>query len=382
MPDAASKALLPVGLRDVLPPDAGFEAAVSERLLGHFADNGFERVSPPLVEFEDSFLSGAGAALAPATFRLMDPVSQRMLAVRSDLTVQVARIATTRLAGAPRPLRLSYLGQVLRVKGGQLRPERQFRQAGAELIGSAAPAADAEVVLLAAHALGALGINDVTIDLNLPTMVPAVCGELGLAGATLDRLKAALDRKDAKTVSAIAGPEAAPLLALLAASGPADQALARLDAMALPATARAACRVLGEAVALIRLEAPALTLTVDAVENRGFEYHTGTSFSIFAKGVRGELGRGGRYLAQNGAPEPATGFTLYMDMVIGALAPPVPTRRLFLPVGTTIAVRRRFQGDGWVTVLGLEPVADDAVEARRLGCAAVLRSGNAASVGS
>src|SRR5690606_35936945 len=106
-----------------------------------------ERVKPPLIEFEDGLLSGPGAAVAADTFRLMDPVSQRMMAIRADMTLQVARIAATRLRNQPRPLRLSYAGQVLRVAGTQLRPERQFGQAGVELIGAACPAADAEVAL-------------------------------------------------------------------------------------------------------------------------------------------------------------------------------------------------------------------------------------------
>src|SRR3546814_4732936 len=83
------------------------------------------------------------------TFRLMDPVSQRMMGLRADMTPQVARIATTRLKKAPRPLRLCYGGQVLQVRGSQLRPERQFAQAGVELIGAPEESADAEVVLLA-----------------------------------------------------------------------------------------------------------------------------------------------------------------------------------------------------------------------------------------
>ena len=121
-------ALLPAGLRDTLPPDAGFEAEVTEGLMAAFAARGYERVKPPLIEFEENLISGSGAATAAQTFRLVDPVSQRMLGVRADMTLQIARIATTRLAELPRPLRLSYAGQVLRVVGSALRPERQFGQ--------------------------------------------------------------------------------------------------------------------------------------------------------------------------------------------------------------------------------------------------------------
>ena len=118
--------LLPAGLVDQLPDDAAFEAGVVEQLMARLARWGYDRVKPPLFEFEDSLLAGAGAALASDTYRLMDPISQRMIGLRADVTPQVARIAATRLARSPRPLRLSYAGQVLRVRGSQLRPERQL----------------------------------------------------------------------------------------------------------------------------------------------------------------------------------------------------------------------------------------------------------------
>lgn len=374
-------ALLPVGLRDVLPPDAASEAAVTQRLLTVFGRSGYEQVNSPLVEFEESFLQGSGAAIARETFRLMDPVSQRMMIVRSDMTPQVARIATTRLARSARPLRLAYAGQVLRVKGSQLRPQRQFRQAGCELIGSEAVAADAEVLLLAAEALQELGIGGLTIDLNLPTLVPAVCGALGFAGAELAALEAALDRKDAAGVADLAGSRSDTLLGLMQASGPAEHAVQRLAKLALPPEGDEARAHLAALLPLVRAEAPELTLTVDTVEHRGFEYHTGTSFTIFVRGVRGELGRGGRYVAgQGAAAEPAVGFTLFLDAVQRALPPPKSPARLFLPFGTKAAERRRLQAEGWTTVAALEGGIDAPEEARRLDCAYLLSDGRVQSL--
>jgi ATP phosphoribosyltransferase regulatory subunit len=95
MSDLEESALLPAGLRDVLPPTAAFEAEVVERLLARVGTCGYERIKPPLVEFEQGLLSGAGAAMANETFRLMDPVSQRMMVVRADITPQDARIAAS-----------------------------------------------------------------------------------------------------------------------------------------------------------------------------------------------------------------------------------------------------------------------------------------------
>ena len=89
MNDNDHRGLLPAGLADLLPPDAAREARAIDVAIERFAAFGYERVKPPLVEFEESLLGGPGAALAPQTFRLMDPVSQRMMGVRPDMTVQV-----------------------------------------------------------------------------------------------------------------------------------------------------------------------------------------------------------------------------------------------------------------------------------------------------
>ncbi len=359
MTDFADRALLPAGLRDILPPQAEHEADVIVRLMSCFAGEGYERVKPPLIEFEESLLEGSGAAMAKHTFRVMDPVTQRMMGVRADMTLQVARIATTRLLNAPRPLRLSYAGQVLRVKGGQLRPERQFAQAGIELIGASSAAADAEVVVSSARALLELGLTDITVDLGLPTLIPLIIGDNG------EGLRDALDHKDVATVAAIGGPAAATLVALIEAVGPAASALTKLATLDLPPAAAAERQRLAEVVQLISRAEPDLTLTVDPVENRGFEYHTGIAFTIFTRHSSSELGRGGRYSAHG---ETATGATLFLDTVLDVLPGPQPLRRVFLPLGTPYTVRRRLRGEGWVTVAGLDPVSDAAVEARRLAC--------------
>jgi ATP phosphoribosyltransferase regulatory subunit len=389
MNDTLHPALLPAGLGDLLPPDAQTEADIVARLMATLARHGYERVKPPLVEFEASLLGGPGIAMAHETFRLMDPISQRMIGVRADMTLQIARIATTRLVKSPRPLRLSYAGQVLRVRGSQLRPERQLGQVGAELIGSDAPAADAEVVTLAADALLAVGVPDLSVDLTVPTLVPTILKTLDVPERVAAAARIALDRKDAAAVEALGGPAARLLGPLLAAAGPAKPGLAKLAGLALPEAAMAELARLGAVIGLIEAALPDLSLTIDPVENRGFEYHTGISFTLFAPGVRGELGRGGRYAAQPGgfadgavvshaAPvvEPATGFTLYADTIVRAAPAPAAMPRLFLPFGTARALGAQFRAEGWATVAGFEAVADEAAEARRLGCGHRLDKGS------
>ena len=370
MSEPANRALLPAGLRDILPPFAEYEAKVVGRLAKYFTAHGYERVKPPLIEFEESLLSDGGAAMAPHSFRLMDPVSQRMLAMRADMTLQVARIATTRLANAPRPLRLSYAGQVLRVRGSQLRPERQFGQTGIELIGADNAAADAEVIALAAGALVAQGMSGVSVDLSLPALVPLIVGRPD------EGLRQALDHKDVAAVRARAGESAVVLVALIEAAGPADKALERLARMSLSKDALAQRTHLAETVRLVYELMPGLALTIDPVENRGFEYHTGIAFTLFAKQASGELGRGGRYFAGG---EPATGATLFMDTVLDAMPGPAAAKRIFLPVGTAPALAQRLRDEGWITVAGLASVKDPHAEARRLACGHLVFGGAIAS---
>ena len=371
-----SPALLPAGLRDLLPPDADTEAAAVEALMAAFAAHGYQRVKPPLLEFEDGLLAGTGAAVSEQTFRLMDPDTHRMMGVRADITPQVARIATTRLAGAPRPLRLSYAGQCLRVRGTQLAPERQVAQAGIELIGPDSPAADAEMVLVAAEALSVLGLTRLSFDLTMPPLVERLIDEAGIEPAHRGPLARALDRKDAAAVGTHGGPIAATLKELLLSAGAADGALAALAAATLPPETRALADRLAATVAAIRARAANLKLTVDPVEFRGFRYHTGVCVTVYAPGRHEELGRGGRYLC--GGTEPATGLTLFPEAVLRAAPPRAPRPRAYVPAGLDGAGVR---AQGFATVAGLEPVPDATAEARRLDCTHLVTAAGLVAVG-
>jgi ATP phosphoribosyltransferase regulatory subunit len=371
MIDPRQKTLLPAGLQDLLPPLADHEDGLSRALLDRFQRFGYQRVKPPLVEFEDGLLDGVGAAMAEQTFRIMDPVSQRMMGLRADITPQIARIAATRLAAEPRPLRLCYAGEVLRVRGGQLREDRQFRQIGVELIGPAhAGTADAEVILLAAEALAGLGIEGLSVDINVPDLAGAICDAFDLDDEARRRVLAAIDRKDAAALS-----EAAES----AADGEVARLFARLlsvdcAADGLPEVPARMVERLTEVVELVRRSAPDLTLTVDPLERRGFEYHSGISFTLYALGARAELGFGGRYITAAG--EPATGFTLLGDALLGSAPQPAAPDRLFVPYEAAAEAAAGARAAGWQTVKGLiAAAAGDAVEARRLACTHIWQDG-------
>lgn len=385
MNDAPHPALLPTGFYDLLPPEAQVEAEVTARMMAVLAAHGYDRVKPPLVEFEETLLAGAGAVTASDTFRTLDPASHRMIGVRADMTPQIARIAASRLAHAERPLRLSYDGQVLRVKGSEIRPERQVGQVGAELIGVGGAAADVEAIAVAGEALATVGVPHLSVDITLPTLVPAIAEYHGIIGSEAAALRAELDRKDAAAVAALPGEAGKLLSRLVALAGAAASAWPALEQLALPPKARDEIDRLGAVLDGLKAAGASLHVTVDPVENRGFEYHNGVAFAFFARvgperGPLGELGRGGRYVAgAPAAPEPATGFTLYTDSILRTLPEAKRARRVLVPPGEERAAGE-LRHEGWITVAALLPAADWRQEARRLGCGHVLKSGKAVSV--
>lgn len=340
-------ALLPSGLADLLPVDAALEAHAVAHLMGRFAAFGYDRIKPPLVEFEDSLFTGPGRDRAREAFRLMDPHSQRMMAIRPDTTPQIARIAASRMRNDPRPLRLAYANDVLRVVGTHLRPERQYCQVGCEIIGSESLQADIEIAVLAVHSLSSLGVKGLAIDLTLPPLLKKILN-LTLDGDRSRRrvLKEAADRRDRAALRAAGGPCAGLLDSLIVATGPAAQAIATLRALPLPWEAmqdvdRLAGVAQGILGALEDMGLDDVSVTVDPLERKGFHYESGVSFTLFAREVRGELGRGGRYAAAFASgsyfasTESATGFTVYMDSVCRSLPLLPPVEKVCVPASSS-----------------------------------------------
>ncbi|MEM7650977.1 MAG: ATP phosphoribosyltransferase regulatory subunit [Pseudomonadota bacterium] len=324
-------ALLPSGFEDLLPPNAETEYAAIAELMSVFRSFGYERVKPPLAEFEESILApGPGAFLAADTFRLMDPVTHRMMGLRADITAQIARIALSRLSEEPRPLRVTYANDVIRTRRSQARTQRQFTQVGCELIGADALEADVEICVVVLKALSALGLKDVTLDFALPRITDDIFKVTKSAASEIDALRHQL-------------------------AGPAEKAFAALDKIKLPKDAKAHVKRLRSIieevqVALEGLGLSDVKLTIDPLETRGFEYHNGFAFTAFAGGIRGEIGRGGRYEIFDGdvPKESAAGFTLYMDTLREGLSGFVKGDVKTVPADTSWAEIQSLQEQGFI----------------------------------
>ncbi|WP_333836591.1 ATP phosphoribosyltransferase regulatory subunit [Novosphingobium sp.] len=368
--DTSDPDLLPEGLEDRLPREAAAATRVMRTIHGVMEGHGYDRVLPPMIEFERSLASRMAGISSRRMFRFVDPQSLRMMALRSDITPQIGRIAGTRLSAAPRPLRLCYAGQVVTIKGAGLDPAREKLQCGAELIGVDNVAAAAEVVAVAIEALQAAGATGVSVDFTLPDLVDTLAAEaLPLDAAQVGAVRRELDSKDAGGLVDAGGAAYVPLLYATGDFASAIDKLAAIDAGGVLAGRIAALREIAA-----RLDGRA-RLTLDPAERHGFEYQSWFGFTLYAEGVRGAVGRGGTYriAAPDGSAgadgEVATGFSLYPDALIDLIAASESAAdKLFLPLGHDRAAAERLRAIGWRTVAALT----EADTAAQLGCSHVL----------
>lgn len=358
--------LLPIGLEDALPARAASITRAMRQALDAMDAHGYDRVRPPLIEFERSLAGRMEGVATSRMVRFTDPESLRTLALRADMTVQVGRIAASGLAEAPRPLRLCYAGDVALLKADQLDPARQRLQLGAELIGSDSVAAAIEAVMVALDALRAIGMTGLSVDFTLPDLVDTLAEEaLPLDSDKRDAVRRELDMKDAGGLKAAGGEDYLPLLY---ATGPFDEAIEKLSALD-------AGGALGSRIAALRQVAAALgdraRLTLDPSERHGFEYQSWFGFTLHAKGARGALGRGGTY-AIKGSEEAATGFSLYMEPLLEVLGTDSAEAReaVFLPLGHDRQAAVRLRSAGWRTIAAIGETDD----AASLGCTHILKS--------
>ena len=379
---------LPPGVRDYLPVAAARRRGLAATAAAEIERWGYRGIITPLYEYAEVLDRGMGAAVS--AMRFVEPASGEVVALRPDLTPQVARLVATRMHDEPGPVRLYYQGSVVRLDGGR----REIFQIGVELIDAPQPGGDLEVVALAEAALGALGIADYTVDLGHAAVVRAALSELGLDDEAMAALQLALMRKDGAAVASLAtltrvSDARKQLLCALPSLYGGPDVLARARALVENAEARAAIDELELLCARLGALAPAERLSIDLGEVRGFDYYTGTRFALYAEGVGGALASGGRYdglVARYGRPARAAGFALDVDRTAELLklrGVPAPRQAGgVLVAGEPVAAARaaaELRQKGERAVLDLdEPAASDGELLRR---AAVRELGRVAVAG-
>ncbi|RMG31520.1 MAG: ATP phosphoribosyltransferase regulatory subunit [Gammaproteobacteria bacterium] len=334
--------LLPEGIEEMLPEEAARLESLRRRLLDLYAGWGYELVIPPLVEYLESLLTGTGRDLDLQTFKLVDPASGRLLGVRADMTPQAARIDAHALRRDV-PVRLCYLGTVLRTRPDALGGTRCPMQVGAELYGHAGPESDLEIIALMLETLACAGVREVHLDLGHVGIFRGMARAAGLDAEAETELFERLQRKalpDLETwleTAEIPTPyrQAFPALAELH-GGPEILERARTVLAGQPSDVQAALDALEDMARRVRSRWPDLPLHLDLAELRGYAYQTGLVFAAFAPGAGQEIARGGRYDEIGrifGRARPATGFSadLRQLMLLGEPSLPPVRERIFAP---------------------------------------------------
>jgi ATP phosphoribosyltransferase regulatory subunit len=320
------KWVLPEHIDDILPAEAERIEALRRTLLDHFRGHGYRLVQPPLVEHLDSLLTGTGHDLELQTFKVIDPLSGRLLGVRADMTPQVARI-DAHLLNETGVTRLCYAGSVLRTVPSGMPQSREVLQIGAELYGEAGVSADKEVLGLLLSSLGAASVTGLHLDLGHVGVYRALANGARIAGEGGDsELFAALRNKDQPAVAELTARLPAAwrdaFLALPTLYGPADEVLAEARAK-LPDTPSIAGALATLATLADAVRQQVEALHIDLADLRGYHYQTGASFSVFTAGEPNAIGRGERYDGIGkafGRARPATGFTLDLRQLANVVA--------------------------------------------------------------
>ena len=317
---------LPTGMRDHAPEAASARRRIVDGLLATFERRGFARVITPAFEYEEVLALGLGPAARAATFRFVEPSSGEVVALRPDITPQIARLIATRYRDEPGPVRLCYEGTVVRLERGA-RGQRELMQAGVELAGLPGPDGDAEAIALAVDALAAVGLRTPTVDLGHLGLAREVLSALELPEAALDDARRCIAKHDGAGLGVVLerarGSRAAIQFArLLPELSGVPSVLEDARAQAPNAGIKRALAELAAIVSAVRGRKLDARLHVDLGEVRGFDYYTGVRFQAFVPGASDAVLRGGRYdglLARYGRPSPAVGFAVDVDAVAGAL---------------------------------------------------------------
>jgi ATP phosphoribosyltransferase regulatory subunit len=336
-----NNALLPSGLMDTLPPHSAQEFRLIHRFLKHFMAFGYEPVTPPLLEHAETMLSGLSEEAATRYFQVTDGQTGRMLALRADITSQIARIAATTLAGNPRPLRLCYAGPRVCTVAPALQSRRQHMQIGIEYIGATDAQAEAETIAIACHALAQLELGELTVDISYPPLVKTLLAMQ--PAATREALRDAVANKNLPRIRSLHAELVAQILELPSNIGEALQLLRTLPHPEIAPFVESLEKLV-QALAQKKITA---SWNLDVLEHYEADYYTGFAFAIFSGNPALELARGGRYRTHE---EDAVGFTLYIDDLLAHLPGEALSPIVALPHGTSCEEAAKIQQKAYRTV--------------------------------
>ena len=338
--------LLPEGFRDSLPELATKENRVNSIFIKLMQINGFLLVKPPLLEFESSLFFLLDDNEEANSFRVLDPISQKMMGIRSDITVQIARISCGSLIELPRPLKLCYSGEVLRVNNNSLNLSRQSTQIGSEIIGIEQNDCENEIISLMIESLNSLKIKNFFINFTMPTLISAIDKDFKLSKPDLEFVRERFNNKNSDGLEKISKRLKTISDALIDSVGDAKINLKKLKKINFTKNIKLEIQSFIKIIGRIIEDFPDLKILIDPLEIDESNYHTGIAFKVFSENLK-ELFSGGNYKVLN---ENCIGFSGFTEsLLLETVMKKKLIKKILIPKYSDPELKKNLQKKGFLT---------------------------------
>ena len=301
--------LLPEGFKVLLPDQAHKEENISRSILDLFFQNGYQLVKTPMIEYEDNISQNTLKSLHNQSFLLMEPETKKILVLRSDITPQVAKLASTKLKHYPRPIRFAYSGEVIRNSRNQYKAERQFKQIGVELIGGPQDTGMVEILNLAISSLSQINIKNITIDFSLPSIFRIIDKNLKLKSDK--NIKKALENKDPGVIK---NKKYDYINGLILMADTVEEAYKIYKKFKFPNKINSLLEHFFKLISVVKKSNKNLSLTVDMTEGNSFFEYYNFGFKIYNKDNAKYIAVGGDYISNNN--EIGLGMTFLISQLL------------------------------------------------------------------
>ena len=338
--------LLPEGFRDSLPELATKENRVNSTFIKLMEINGFLLVKPPLLEFESSLFFLLDDNEDANSFRVLDPISQKMMGIRSDITVQIARISCGSLVELPRPLKVCYSGEVLRVNNNNLNLSRQSTQIGSEIIGIEQNNCENEIITLMIESLNCLRIKNFFINFTMPTLISAIVKDFKLSKTDLEFVRDRFNNKNSDGLEKISKRLKIISDALIDSVGDAKVNLKKLKKIKFTKKIKLEIQSFIKIISRIIKDFPCLKILIDPLEIDESNYHTGIAFKVFSENFK-ELFSGGNYKVSN---ENCIGFSGFTEsLLLESFMKKKSIKKILIPKYSDPKLKKNLQKKGFFT---------------------------------
>lgn len=315
----------PAGFRDVLAQEAAERERISAAVRDLFSSRGYAPIETPTLEVMD--VMRAGGHMTGVPFKFFDSQGD-LLAMRPDVTLQVARMCATRLAGQPGPFRFRYQQRVFREAEGQMRAAaREVTQIGVECIGPSGAEGDAEVLQLFCEALETAGVQDFTISVATVGVLRALLAASGASSTWSNAVLDAFHASNFVELDLLTGadcpvpPVFAQALRALPRIRGGREAIDEARVLVAPLGCEDGLDDLEGMCDLLDAAGVGARVRIDFSVMSSFDYYTGIVFEAYAPGLGSPLGSGGRYdnmVGVYGEDRPAAGFAFFLEQVMAA----------------------------------------------------------------